>query len=153
FHVGTGEITIGGNLTNSGATAVFNAGDGDDGLHVFGNLSNLSGATFNVGSDSVGVRGSAVDQGAFNAVAGISWIRNNFSNTSGAFTGGSGVITIGGALTNNASFATGSGTVSVGGTLTNAGAGASFALGGGALILSGNFVNTSPATFNATSGT
>jgi hypothetical protein len=153
FHVGTGEITIGGNLTNSGATAVFNAGDGDDGLHVFGNLSNLSGATFNVGSDSVGVRGSAVNQGAFNAGAGILWIRNNFSNTSGAFTGGSGAITIGGALTNNASFATGSGTVSVGGTLTNAGAGASFALGGGALILSGNFVNTSPATFNATSGT
>jgi fibronectin-binding autotransporter adhesin len=153
FHMGTGEITIGGNLTNSGATAVFNAGDGDDGLHVLGSLSNLSGATFNVGGDSVGVRGSVLNEGTFNAGVGMIRIRNNLNNTAGTFNGGSGALIIGGALANNAAFVSGSGTVSVGGTLTNAGAGASFTLGSGALILSGNFVNTLPASFNAVSGT
>jgi hypothetical protein len=153
FHMGTGEITIGGNLTNSGATAVFNAGDGNDGLHVLGNLSNLSGATFNLGSDSVGVRGSVVNQGTFNAGAGMMRIKNNLNNTSGTFNGGSGAITIGGTVTNTATFTTSTGTVSVAGTLTNAGAGASFTMGSGTLILSGNFVNTPPAVFNAGNGT
>jgi hypothetical protein len=153
FHMGTGEVTIGGNLTNSGASAVFNAGNGDDGLHVLGNLSNLSDATFNVGTDSVGVRGSVFNQGTVNAGAGMMRIRNNLINTSGVFNGGSGAITIGGTFTNNATFTAGSGTVSVTGTFTNAGAGASYALGSGTLVVTGNLVNTPPADFDAGSGT
>lgn len=153
FHMGTGEVTVGGNLTNSGASAVFNAGDGDDGLHVLGNLANQSGATFNAGSDSIGVRGMVLNQGTFNAGAGMMRIRGNLNNTSGAFNGGAGAITIGGSLTNNTTFTAGTGTVSVAGAFTNAGASASYSVGSGRLAVFGNFVNTPPAIFDAGSGT
>ncbi|MDV3310007.1 MAG: T9SS type A sorting domain-containing protein [Cyclobacteriaceae bacterium] len=152
FHMGTGEITIGGNLTNSGASAVFNAGNGDDGLHILGSLSNISGATFNAGTDSVGVRGSLLNEGTFNAGAGMMRIRNNLTNVSGAFNGGAGAVTIRGSLTNNAAFTAGTGTMTVTATFTNTGAGATYASGSGALVVSGNFVNGPSATFDAGSG-
>lgn len=152
FVMGTGAIEVGGDLTNSGVSATFAAGNGSDGLRISGNFNNTSGATFSCGTDSLGVRGDFNNGATFIASLGEIHISGNLNNTSGTFTGSAGVIAVTGSLTNNAVFTAGAGAITLGGSYLNSGASAQHNANNNALIIGGDFTNNSSASFNAGSG-
>ncbi|HYF68843.1 MAG TPA: T9SS type A sorting domain-containing protein [Ohtaekwangia sp.] len=152
FVMGTGAIEVGGDLTNSGVSATFAAGNGLDGLRISGNFNNTSGATFSCGTDSLGVRGNFNNSATFNASSGEIHISGDLNNTSGTFTGSSGPMAVKGSLTNNAVFTAGTGAITLGGSYLNSGASAQHNANSNALMISEDFTNNSNASFNAGAG-
>jgi fibronectin-binding autotransporter adhesin len=149
FIAGSGVIIVGRNLINSGSGVVFNAGNGSFGLRITGNLTNSTGATFNVSTDSVGVRGFLNNSATFNVGAGEIHVTKDINNTSGTFSGGSGVMAISGSVNNSAAFNAGGGNITVRTDLSNSGAAAVYTANANTLSVAGNFTNSSSATFNA----
>lgn len=152
FNAGSGAVTVGRHLINSGATAVFNAPNSTTGLKVLGSLTNGAGATFNAGTDSIGVRGALVNAGTFTAGGNAVRIRGNLSNTGGTFTGAGGAISVGGSVTNNAAFVAGTGAINVQGGLVNSGAAAVYTANANSLFVNGSVSLATSAVFNAGTG-
>ena len=153
FNMGSGAVLVGRNLVNTGATATFNAGNGDDGLIVNGNLVNSSGAIFQSGSDSLGVRGSLNNSATFIGNSGAIRVSGNILNSTGSFSAASGLIRVFGDLTNNAVYNAGSGTATITGSLINNGASAVYAGNANTTSIADDFVNSGGATFHAAGGT
>lgn len=152
FNMGTGAISVGRHLTNTGTGATFNAGNGTDGLTVGGNLVNSLNAVFVCGTDSVGVRGSLTNSATFNGNAGAIRISGNLANTAGTFSASSGILRVIGSVTNNANYNAGPGTVTITGSFTNNGAGAVYTGNSNTTSIGGNFINSAGGVFHASSG-
>jgi hypothetical protein len=153
FVAGTGAISIGRNLVNNGPAASFLAGNGNDGLIVNGNLTNSGNGLFQTGADSVGIRGSLFNSGTFVSGSGAIRMDNSLVNSLGSFSAGSGPLRVKDGVTNNAAFNSGTGQAIITGVFTNTGASANFAGNTNATSISGDFINTGGAIFNANSGT
>lgn len=149
FVSGDGTIIVGRNFTNQGASTTFVGGGGSGGLRVAGNFTNSTSATFTLGTDSLGVRGTLINSATFSGAAGAIRISGSLNNTAGSFTTGAGILSVTGSMTNNASYSAGSGAMTIGGSLTNSGAAAVFNANANAITLNGNFTNSTSATFNA----
>lgn len=154
FLAGTGTIIVGRNFVNQGSGTTFVGGGGSGGLRVTGNFTNSSSATFAMGTDSLGVRGSLNNSATFSGAAGAVRISGGLNNLSGGtFTTGSGILAITGSLVNNGTYNAGTDATSIGGSLTNSGASALFNANTNAMTLNGNFTNSSSAVFNAGTAT
>ncbi|HTF17629.1 MAG TPA: T9SS type A sorting domain-containing protein [Chryseolinea sp.] len=152
FNAGSGSITIGRDLFNSGAGATFNAPNSTTGLKVMRNLTNGTGASFIAGTDSVGVRGTLVNSGTFTAGGNALRVNGNLQNTGGTFTTAAGTVYVGSTLTNSAPFSAGTGAITVQGQFVNSGASAAYAANANSLFVNG-FINLSAnSTFNAGTG-
>ncbi|MBT1709202.1 T9SS type A sorting domain-containing protein [Fulvivirgaceae bacterium PWU5] len=152
FNAGDGAIEVGRHLLNSGAAAVFTAGNGTAGLRIGGDFTNNTNATFTAGTDSIGVRGNFVNAATFTGASGALRVSGGLTN-SGTLTSGAGVVIISGTLSNTGSFTNGTGAVTVRGAFSNSNGGTQYRLNNSTLTISGNFGNTSGATFDAGSGT
>lgn len=152
FVAGTGVIIVGRDLTNSGSVATFAAGNGTGGLRVARNFVNSASATFAMGSDSLGIRGTFNNSATFTGNAGAIRVTGNFNNTSGTFSGSSGIVSVTGSMTNNASYSAGGGATSVGGSFLNSGASAVYNANANVLAVAGNVTLGAGSAFNAGSG-
>lgn len=152
FNAGSGSVTVGRDLINSGGGAAFNAPNSTTGLKIMRNLTNSAGATFTAGTDSIGVRGTLSNAGTFAAGANVIHIQGNLSNTGGTFTGGNGAISANGSLTNNAAFSAGSGAITILGGLVNSGAGATYNANANSLSVGGSVNLAVSSVFNAGTG-
>jgi hypothetical protein len=152
FTAGSGVVIVGRNLTNTGSGAIFNAGTGSLGLRVSGTLTNSSNAVFNCSTDSVGVRGFLNNSATFNGSSGEIHVSGNVNNTAGTFTAGTGAMIISQSIVNNANFTASSGLITVLTSFTNSGAGATYIANSGTLAIAANFVNSVSSTFNGNTG-
>lgn len=149
FIAGTGPIIVGRDLINTGSAAVFNGSNGSQGLIVGRDLTNSTNATFLAGSDSIGIRGTLTNNGAFAANAGAIRITGNLSNASGTFNAGSGIININGVFTNNAVFNASTGAISVRSNFANTGASASYNANTSSLSVGGDITLGLGSTLSA----
>ncbi|MEJ1238662.1 T9SS type A sorting domain-containing protein [Chryseolinea sp. T2] len=152
FNAGSGSVTIGRDLINTGAGAVFNGPNSTTGLKVMRNLVNGAGTTFTAGTDSVGVRGTLTNSGTFTSGSNTLRVNGNLQNLAGTFNGSSGSLSVGGALTNNAAFSAGAGSINVQGQLTNSGASAIYAANASNVTVNGSVNLTTSSQFNAGTG-
>lgn len=153
FIAGNADIIVGRDFTNQGSGTTFVGGGGAGGLRIAGNFVNSTSATFTLGTDSLGVRGSFTNSATFTGSSGAIRVSGSFNNTSGNFTAGSGIISVTGSFTNNATYTTGSGATTINGSFTNSGATATFNANANALTVNSNFTNSTSATFNAGTST
>lgn len=152
FNAGSGPITVGRDLINTGTGATFQGPNSTSGLKVYRNLTNSTGSIFTMGTDSLGVRGTLSNAGTFTAGSNAIRIRGNLQNNAGSYTGGAGPVAIGGSLSNNGTFNAGNGAMTVQGQFINSGAGASCAANANSLTVSGDMTFSSGSTFNAGTG-